>query len=204
LILPGLPNALIRSVSKVLGESEGEGQLSEFRAKIAKVTHSTGDVEPDDFVSPMTIETYIEYRLKPVVALSKKRTPKLASKLSRFETLTMALNAVATLLTALDQKTWVVLVVILITVVSNMLQYQLVQQRLASHNGVVRDVDGLQTYLAGLSIIQLRTRRVKAMCVDLVEDAIMETVQAWTGLSALLFRTDAGEGEDNKDKKKGE
>ena len=44
-----------------------------------------GGVEPDDFVSPLAIETYVEYRMKQALKLSRAKTPKLASSLNFYE-----------------------------------------------------------------------------------------------------------------------
>jgi len=181
-------------------ESGEPGSLKEivFNSK-SKV--SASDVEPDNFVSPMTVEAYIEHRLKPIIIMSKKKRPSLAAKLSRFETLVMMLNSLATLLTAIDQKVWVALVVILITVVTNIVQHQFVAQRLSSHNGVVRDLEGLKAWLTSMSIVQRRRQKTKAACVTLTEAAALDTVQAWTGLAPMHIRSGGDDKDEESDKK---
>jgi len=176
------------------------GQLAKFGADDSDSDDNENKSVDDDYVSPMTIDTYMEHRLKPMIRISKKKTPALASTLSRYETLVMVMNSVATLLAAVDLKAWVALMVILITVVSNLLQYQMVQHRLASHNGVVRDLEGMHTFLVGQSVVQRRTQKMKATCVDMTEKAVLETVQAWTGLSPISYRASSGGDGDENDK----
>ena len=44
-------------------------------------------MEPDDFVAPMSIETYFEYRVKQALKVSQKTVPRLSRQLTVFETM---------------------------------------------------------------------------------------------------------------------
>jgi hypothetical protein len=74
-------------------------------------------VEADDYVSPMTIETYVEYRLRVLLGLFQKEAPPLSSKLSRLETLAILITASGTLLAAVGLQAWVAFTVALGTTV---------------------------------------------------------------------------------------
>lgn len=111
------------------------------------------------------------------------------------------MNSLATLLTALDYKVWLSWMVILITVCSNILQYQMVQQRLNSHNGAIHNLQGVEAFMAGLSVVQRRTQKTKAMCVTMTETVVLETVQAWAGITAKVANSaSSNEGDEKKEK----
>ena len=53
-----------------------------------------------------------------------------------------------------------------------------------SHGAAIRDLSNQVLKMNSLSIVQRRTRAVKSMCVETCEMAVLETVMAWTGMSA--------------------
>jgi hypothetical protein len=170
-----------------------------YRRRGAKLIHPVGshraDVEEgevtddfqcehDDFVSPMVIESYIEYRAKLVLNQLEDTCPPLAKKLSDLETLVILIGAVGTLLAALDQARWVALTVAIGTSVTNVIQHEMLQQRLHSTNSSLREIHANQIRMDSLSIVSKRTQDMKGRCVDAVETAVLETVTAWTGMTA--------------------
>jgi len=155
-------------------------------------------VPPDDCISRMTIETYLTYRLQPLILIQKAKTPRLASLLSRLEVLVIMLNALATVFVAMDHKYFVNLIVIIVTVTGNLMQYLLIQQRLSSHNAAIRTLDSMNSLMASQSIVKRRTRKMKTLCVTTVESAVLETEQALTGLPTNMRAVEA---DDPKEKK---
>eukprot|EP00931_Biecheleriopsis_adriatica_P113052 TRINITY_DN8797_c0_g1_i1.p1 TRINITY_DN8797_c0_g1~~TRINITY_DN8797_c0_g1_i1.p1 ORF type:complete len:1113 (-),score=238.73 TRINITY_DN8797_c0_g1_i1:92-3430(-) len=147
----------------------------------------------DDYKSTMTIETYIEHRLKPLLQMSKRKTPQLANTLSRFEITILAMNAATAFIAAMNYTDWVAVVVLLLTAISNLLQYKLINQRLTSHNSAIKELESLNTFLSSLSIVQRRMHTVKNMAVSVAESASLETVQAWTGISSSATNRKTGD-----------
>eukprot|EP00746_Dinoflagellata_sp_MGD_P150602 gnl/MRDRNA2_/MRDRNA2_82436_c0_seq8.p1 gnl/MRDRNA2_/MRDRNA2_82436_c0~~gnl/MRDRNA2_/MRDRNA2_82436_c0_seq8.p1 ORF type:complete len:1111 (+),score=210.70 gnl/MRDRNA2_/MRDRNA2_82436_c0_seq8:86-3418(+) len=143
-----------------------------------------GMVEPDDFVSPMVIETYIEYRAKLLLKLCASNTSPLAKSLSRFQMALIILGGVGTLLSALDKPRWVAVTVAAATCLMNIMQHEKLQQRLDSTNSAVRDLNNNHILMNSLSIVSRRTQEIKTLCVNTVETAILETTTTWTGMSA--------------------
>mmetsp|Transcript_49993 Transcript_49993/g.89748 ORF Transcript_49993/g.89748 Transcript_49993/m.89748 type:complete len:1089 (+) Transcript_49993:33-3299(+) len=156
---------------------------------------------PDDYLSPMTVESYIEHRLKPLFIICKKKTPVLSCSLTLFETLLVLLNSFATFLTAVDLKVWVSMTVILVTATQNTLQHQLIQQRLTAENDAIRCLDAIAALMAGQSVIQRRTRKMKGLCVHTVESAVLATSTAWTGVAEVLHVTSSGGNDQEGDEK---
>lgn len=138
----------------------------------------------DDFVSPMTIETYIECRAKHLLKLLESTAPPLAAKLSNLEMMIIVVGTIGTLLAALDKARWVAITVAAGTSTMNVMQHGMYQQRLASTNSALRELNNNQILMDSLSIVSKRTQEMKGRCVNVVETAILETVSAWTGMTA--------------------
>eukprot|EP00746_Dinoflagellata_sp_MGD_P150596 gnl/MRDRNA2_/MRDRNA2_82436_c0_seq2.p1 gnl/MRDRNA2_/MRDRNA2_82436_c0~~gnl/MRDRNA2_/MRDRNA2_82436_c0_seq2.p1 ORF type:complete len:1083 (+),score=205.85 gnl/MRDRNA2_/MRDRNA2_82436_c0_seq2:86-3334(+) len=143
-----------------------------------------GQIEPDDFVSPMVIETYFEFRAKLLLKLCVSTTAPIAKKLSNFEMALIILGGVGTLLSAMDKPRWVAVAVAAVTCLMNIMQHEKLQQRLDSTNSAVRDLNNNHILMNSLSIVSRRTQEIKTLCVNTVETAILETTTTWTGMSA--------------------
>merc|ERR1711871_1009853 len=97
-------------------------------------------VEEDDYVSPITVETYVLYRVFPLLQNFQKEAPVLSKWLSYLENLGFLVTATGTFLGAYEQHTWVAFVVAVYTVVNNAIQYLVLQSRLTATNSAVRDL----------------------------------------------------------------
>merc|ERR1711959_637063 len=116
--------------------------------------------------------------------LNRAKTPRLASSLNFYEKLALLFSAGGTLLAGLDLQVWIALTVALSTSLSNIVSYQMLQQRLMSHNTAIRELQNQVIWINSLSIVQRRTKEVKRLCVGTCETAVLDTVQAWTGMTA--------------------
>jgi hypothetical protein len=141
-------------------------------------------IEPDDFVSPCTIETYIEYRSKQLLNLCEAACPGLSKRLSDLEILVIFAGATGTIISALGYPRWVALTVAIATVIMNVMQHEMLQQRLSSTNSAIRELRNIKVHMDSLSIVSKRTQEMKTLCVNTVETAILETTTTWTGISA--------------------
>eukprot|EP00746_Dinoflagellata_sp_MGD_P142839 gnl/MRDRNA2_/MRDRNA2_75748_c0_seq1.p1 gnl/MRDRNA2_/MRDRNA2_75748_c0~~gnl/MRDRNA2_/MRDRNA2_75748_c0_seq1.p1 ORF type:complete len:1059 (+),score=185.89 gnl/MRDRNA2_/MRDRNA2_75748_c0_seq1:157-3333(+) len=154
-------------------------------------------VEPDDFVSPMTIETYIEYRSKGLLRLCERTSPPLAKRLANLETMVIVTGALGTLLAALEQPRWVAVTVAAVTSMMNITEHEMLQQRLSSTNNAMRELTDNKIVMESLSIVAKRTQEMKTLCVGTVETAMLETTTSWTGMSARPS-IQVNEGENDK------
>eukprot|EP00746_Dinoflagellata_sp_MGD_P163095 gnl/MRDRNA2_/MRDRNA2_90964_c0_seq1.p1 gnl/MRDRNA2_/MRDRNA2_90964_c0~~gnl/MRDRNA2_/MRDRNA2_90964_c0_seq1.p1 ORF type:complete len:1135 (-),score=217.83 gnl/MRDRNA2_/MRDRNA2_90964_c0_seq1:81-3485(-) len=167
------PNTSVQPVDE---EKEGDGGKSEDSSAL-----KFGE---DDFVSPMTIETYMEFRAKPVLRHLEKLCPPLSKRLSNLEMGVILVGAIGTLLAALDKARWVAISVAIGTSVVNIMQHEMLVQRLSSTNSALRELSNNQILMDSLSIVSKRTQEMKGCCVNTVETAVLETVTAWTGMTA--------------------
>lgn len=169
------------SVVPVEGDEEEGKPQNETKTK---GDDDIGAVAGDDFISQMTIETYIEFRAKQLVRLVQDASTPIAKRLSNLEMLVILVGAVGTLLAAFDKSRWVAITVACGTLVTNVMQHEMLQQRLHAINSASRQLMGNQVHMDSLSIVSKRTQKMKGDCVGTVEAAILETVSAWTGMSA--------------------
>eukprot|EP00747_Dinoflagellata_sp_TGD_P114568 gnl/TRDRNA2_/TRDRNA2_171955_c5_seq15.p1 gnl/TRDRNA2_/TRDRNA2_171955_c5~~gnl/TRDRNA2_/TRDRNA2_171955_c5_seq15.p1 ORF type:complete len:210 (-),score=33.92 gnl/TRDRNA2_/TRDRNA2_171955_c5_seq15:107-736(-) len=175
---------------------DGQGLLDEDTGSDDR---ESGPV-PDDFVGPILIETYIDYRLRPALRAAVAKSPPLAGSLSRYELLSIAFASLGTLLAAINLMTWIAVTVVLGSTVANIVQHKMLRPQLSSYNTAIRNLKGMRTMMESLSLVQRRTRAVKALCVGTVEDALMLPVFSQTDMSALPMKAGGGgdEGEEEK------
>jgi len=160
---------------------EGEGGIDHQEQEEGV---NTQEIEPDDFVSPIVIETYIEFRAKQLLKLCQSTSRPIAKRVSDFEMVLILIGAGGTLLSALDQPRWVAVTVAGATCLMNVMQHQMLQQRLSSTNSALRELSNCKILMDSLSVVSKRTHEMKTICVNTVETAILETTTAWTGMSA--------------------
>lgn len=179
---------------KVWTSVVGEASVSSSHA-----TEGVQYVEPDDFVAPMSIETYVEYRLKYLLRRSQQQTPQLARLLNWFELLGIIFTSIGALLVVLKKNLWVTFSVSLATGFSNIMQHQMLQPRMGSHNSAIQILQAQITFLDSLSIVQRRTLRVKTQCVMVTEMAVLHTITVWTGVSIAVGSHHGGPNEEEEE-----
>lgn len=160
-------------------------------------------IEPDDFVSPMTIETYMRYRMQPVFKRYQNLSPVLRRKLFRLELIGIAMTAAGTLLAFLQMMEWVAFVVVLGSVVSNIISYLGLQNRLTATNGCTRELQNLQTWWESSSLVDKRTRMTKNVCVGTVEGAVLAYTQAWTVTARAAMKAMLSDQKNEEDQEQG-
>ncbi|CAD7922719.1 unnamed protein product [Amoebophrya sp. A120] len=178
--IPGMGNALSHVTRTIQRTSKGP---SEPETGDMEIHHCENDnfIEEDDFVSPMTIETYVEYRLRVLLTLFQKQAPPLSQRLSTLETLGILVTASGTFLAAILQQHWVVFTVTLATSISNISHYMCLSPRLSSLNQAIRDLRSVMILMDSLSVVEKRTVEKRTYAVSTVENAVLGTITAWTG-----------------------
>jgi hypothetical protein len=143
-----------------------------------------GAVESDDFASIISIEAYMEHRMKPIMKLCGTSAPNLAWRLRMLERLSLFLNAV-TVAFAVPRKLnithWLVLCVTTKVLVMNVIEYAAYGMRLTAVNNGVKEMQNLLTWWESLSVIDRRTREAKTLAVGTVEQAMLKVWLARTG-----------------------
>lgn len=161
-------------------------------------------IEADDHVGPINVETYVTYRMKPLLTQLQRQTPGTARALHTLEMFGFCVTASGTLLATLGFTPWVALTVAVYTVVGNIIQYYMFPSVLIAKNSAIKDIRSTCLWWDSLSVVERRTRSSKARVVMVTEDAALRVVSA---LSATLPSTtdspqEGDEAEDEKKKKK--
>jgi hypothetical protein len=140
----------------------------------------------DDLVSPLSIETYVQYRVAPLIANVEATAPMLANLQQGFEILAFFLNTVGGALAAFSLVEWVALSVSCSTVASSVLDYFNVSSRVVAYNAAVQDLHNMLTYWNGMSMIEHRTRACKEHVVNVAESASLSLIAASTNTTARV------------------
>jgi hypothetical protein len=163
-------------------------------------------VEDDDFESIISIEAYMEHRMKPIMVLCGTTAPKMAWRLQMLERLSLFLNAVTVAFAVpkdINVSHWLVLCVSAKVLVMNVIEYCAFQMRLTALNSGVKEMQNLLTWWESLSVIDRRTREAKTMAVSTVEQAMLKVWLARTGelasISSVAYSLGkAGDGEEEE------
>ena len=123
--------------------------------------------ERDDYVSPISIETYMEYRAKPITLAYEFQTPAFSHKLTVLEIVSFLLTSSGAIIAVpgIDLGTWVAITVALSTGVSSYIDYYQLRNERDTRNHSLSEFQNLMTWWESLSIIDKRTKTAKAKAV---------------------------------------
>jgi len=178
-----LPNAKAKDITGSKGDKDAT------RALLLAVEEGH---DMDDFVSPISTEAYIEYRMRPLLARFRRTTPGLSKKLRFTEVLIFVLATVGTLLAALGLREWIPVSVASGSVLNALLLYLGLQPRLEAANASVFEVQNLLTMWSGLSIVDKRMPAVREHMVHTLEKTVLAEVAARAPASAVLSTSEQG------------
>ena len=157
--------------------------------------------EEDDLISPIPIETYIEYRQRPVTMAFQKNGPIISNKISALEMTGTVLMSCGSVLAVIKLGTWVALVIATVAILQNVSEYLGLTQERASINNGLSDLQNLRTWWEALSVVDRRTRKSKELAVCTVEKAIIQRAAARAaavgGASGVSTSSDSNESSDS-------
>jgi len=157
-------------------------------------------IEPDDLVAPMSIETYVMFRVRPLAARFETEAPHLNRVLQCLEVVTFVANSSGAVLAVITIGTislssFVAITVAFASMFSSMIEYHNLQARVSATNAALRDAHNLLTWWGSLSMVDRRTRRSKYHIVSTMERCVLSTVQAMAAVASASG--DAGEDPSN-------
>ena len=192
-------------LSKVVGNKGGHVRVGlDLQAEEGDGARarSMAAVEVDDFVSPLSIETYVDFRVRPMAAYLEAVGPRLARQMQGLEMLSQLANAAGATLAVLGYAEWVALTVAISAVFNALSDYYALTQCCTAANGALADVHNLLSWWDSLSLVQRKTRAVKAKCATVAEGAILSLISAQTGLPAAIGVESSGAQGEEDDKNK--
>jgi len=160
------------------GSQRGYGSGAELL--VAGDGAESGDeLEPDDLVSHLSNEAYYEHRVRRLLEHYRGLAPRLANRLTLYETFIFLSSLAGTLLGAIKFKEWIPVAVALTSVFNSFLVHETLTARLATVNAAVQDLTMLVTYWTSLGVVEKRTRSVKRFLVEVAENAVMREAAAY-------------------------
>ena len=173
--------------------------LSQGQHKKRYEPTSTADgiVESDDFISPLNIETYVEYRAKPLTTAFESQTPSISRLLSSLEILTFLLTSAGAVLAVpgIDAGSWVAITVAMSTAVTSYIEYFQLRVERDTRNNSLSEFQNMLTWWDSLSIIDKRTKSAKEKALGTIENGSLMLVERRAG--AAFQRS--GDDKDNDD-----
>ena len=170
--------------------------------KLDQRSNQMSSIDKDDFISPMNIETYVEYRAKPITLAYEKQTPLISDKLSFLEILVFVLTSAGAVLAVpgINMGSWVAITVALSTAVTSYIEYFQLRIERDTRNNSLSEFQNLMTWWESLSIIDKRTKQSKEKALAIIEGGVLILVERRAGAA---FST-SGDADDEEDADSGE
>jgi hypothetical protein len=170
--------------------------------KLDQRSNQMSSIDKDDFISPMNIETYVEYRAKPITLAYEKQTPLISDKLSFLEILVFVLTSAGAVLAVpgINMGSWVAITVALSTAVTSYIEYFQLRIERDTRKNSLSEFQNLMTWWESLSIIDKRTKQSKEKALAIIEGGVLILVERRAGAA---FST-SGDADDEEDADSGE
>merc|ERR1711871_1845423 len=117
--------------------------LNEVRSVGGTKTHESQDSEeqdddPDDLISTLSAEAYVEQRLLPHLERCRKLAPALSKRLTRYEVMIFLTSLAGTLLGAVQLTQWIPISVAFGALLASFMQFEALQGRLTAVNSAIQ------------------------------------------------------------------
>jgi hypothetical protein len=163
-------------------EDEGE-ELMMLKKKQKKIMEkeSRGRAVDDDYLAgPLSIDTYMCYRVRPVMEMLEKRANKRAITLAAIEIAIFIIQASGSVLGVFEYNEWVALTIAFAAVLQGFIEFMNLRNQVTSVNLALRDLTSLIVFWDSLSIVRRRTPGVKMQITKTTEEALLMVTEAHT------------------------
>jgi len=140
--------------------------------------------EDDYLCGPLTLDTYMCYRVRPVIAKFQKHANKLSWRLSFIEIIGFCIQSSGSIFGTMHFDEWVAFTVAIAAVLQSFIEFMQLRNQVTSLNLALRDLQGLCVFWDSLSIVRRRTAAVKMQVVASTETAILMVTDAHTTASS--------------------
>ena len=134
----------------------------------------------DDLLQTITIETYVDFRVRTFAVRLENYAPTCARRLQLLESAVFLVNTAGGILAVLPGTlaTWVAITVTISATLSALQEYHNLPRLVPALNTALRDVHNLLTWWSALSLIDRRTRTAKHHMVSTLEAASLSGAHA--------------------------
>jgi len=152
----------------------------------------------DDLVSQMDIETYIECRVRPIVNKLELRAPVMSKRFNACEALSLCANTAGAVLAIQGKPDWVAITVSIASMAMALVDYFYIPSQLGATNSALKESHNIIGWWDSLSLVQRKTRAVKARCATTIEGGVLALCAARTAVSPALPSEAVQEDDDEK------
>jgi len=185
---PGAHHGNADSLRQMLMDLQGLGQPEEeiteelTRAqkrakKLVDRSRKDSAIDDDYLAGPLAVESYVIFRVRPVMEMLEKRATKLAFRLNLAEILIFIIQSSGAILASFEWFEWVALTVSIGAVLQGLIEYVNLRDQVTSVNLAVRELQSLLVFWDSLSIVRRRTPLVKNQIVSVTEQAVLAVTE---------------------------
>merc|ERR1719440_198558 len=175
-----------------LMEMQGQGKpkeeesttLTQLKKKHKAVMQKKITIDDDYLCGPLTVDTYVTYRARPIITCLERRARKLASRLNAMEIVIFCVQSAGALLATFKFTEWIALTVAISAVLAGFIEFNNLNDHLTTINIALKDLETAMTKWDSLSIVKRRTGAAKMEIVLTTEDALLSVVDAHTTASS--------------------
>lgn len=175
--------AMSKFLMAMQGLKHGKLTLKEKNEQKKKTKENRLEAKPvdDDYLfGPLSLESYVTWRLRPLIEHLEKQAFRLSVKLSFYEILGFVVNSLGAALAVVQMTEWVSLTVALAAILAGVIEFTQMRNQLVSNNLALRDLQKLLVKWDSLSVASRRSDAMKTEFVDITERAILMVVSAQT------------------------
>jgi len=162
------------------GEGEALRRIKKNQKKLLEQVKPGKEMDDDYLCGPMTVDTYMVYRVRPTIARLQRKVGKLAWRLAAIEICGFFVQASGSIFAIFFYNEWVALTVALAAVLQGFIEFMQLRNQVTACNLALRDMQALTVTWDALSIVRRRTPAVKMQIVTATERAILMVVQEHT------------------------
>lgn len=141
----------------------------------------------DDYISPISIEAYVQSRVRQYAGYLEKRAPVMARRRLILEHISMLANVSGVVLAFLNFANYVAISVAISSVALAFLDYFYIPSQLSATNKALEDTHNILLYWDSLSLVKRKSRAVKLKIADVMEGSTLQLCSMQTGVSAALL-----------------
>ena len=141
---------------------------------------------PDDLISQLSLESYIDHRVRPYVDNFETTAPKVARFVSFLEFGAIFTNTAGSILAVLGYADYVPITVAVAAILMALNDFFKVDVQLNATNSAVQKGQNLLHMWDRLTGVQKKQPDIKQQCAVDLETAVLEIIQAKTGASAMI------------------
>ena len=205
------PEAMRKKIMEMQGLKYGKltaQQKADEKKARKKKASETKIVEDDYLCGPFSIDSYVVYRVRPMIERLEKQVMRLSLRLQICEFLGFTFNAVGAIFAvdAVALTEWISLTVAIVAVLTGIIEFTQLRNQVVSVNLALKEMQAIIVKWDALSLVRRRTPGIKAEIVKTTEYAFLSIVDNHT-TAAANTQTNVEKklnGEDSEDEDGGE